>query len=236
MSKRSHRGSVINNSGSGSIFSNFGSSSTTNYLGDPKKIVLLGDGCIGKSTLFDKLDNLTDENYRFPKKYKATDNFDFKRINVKTNKGIAIVDLWDTAGQESRGGMLRDAYLRGADGVLLLYDVSEPETKNNINKWIGLIKKVSPNVPVAVLGNKSDKFNNLQQNESVKLRDCNLKSDYGYDTIKNFLISIKEDTHIEFKSSGYFFGSDTIEEKPGCLIGLEYVLSNIVKNNIELEY
>ena len=236
MSKRSYRGYVVNNSGGGSLSNNAGASSTTNYLGDPKKIVLLGDGCIGKSTLFDKLDNLTDENYRFPKKYKATDNFDFKRIEVKTNAGIVIVDFWDTAGQESRGGLLRDAYLRGADGVLLLYDVSEPETKNNINRWIELIKKVSPNVPVAVLGNKSDKFNDLQQSQSVKIRDCNLKSDYGYDKIKNFLISIKEDSHIEFNSSGFFFGSETIEQKPGCLIGLEYVLSNIIKQEIKFEY
>ena len=47
---------------------------------DPIKIVLLGDGCIGKSTFFNKLSNLTDPDYQFQKKYKATDNFDFNRI------------------------------------------------------------------------------------------------------------------------------------------------------------
>ena len=205
------------------------------YITSPKKIVLLGDGCIGKSTLFDKLDNLNDDNYKFPKKYKATDNFDFKRIEVKTNMGKINVDFWDTAGQESRGGKLRDAYLKGADGVLLLYDVSEPNTKENISKWIDQIKNICPKVPVAVLGNKADKFSDLQQSKSVKLRECNLQSHYGCSNIKNFLISIKEDTHLEFTSS-FWSSNETISEKIGCLIGLEYILSNLIGNNITIEY
>ena len=198
---------------------------------EPKKIVLLGDGCIGKSTLFHKLNNL-DDNYRFVKKYKATDNFDFNRINIKTNHGNVVVDLWDTAGQENRGGMLRDAYLKGADGVLLLYDVTESKTKENINKWLAQIKKISPNVPVAVLGNKSDKFRSLQQSESVKLRECNLQSTYGCNQVKNFLISIKENTHIEFTSS--FWSGTNIEEKDNCLVGLEYVIGNLVSKDVKI--
>ena len=198
---------------------------------EPKKIVLLGDGCIGKSTLFHKLNNLTDD-YRFVKKYKATDNFDFNRLNIKTDQGKIVVDLWDTAGQENRGGMLRDAYLKGADGVLLLYDVTESKTKDNINKWLEQIKKISPNVPVAVLGNKSDKFRSLQQSESVKIRECNLQTAYGCHLVKNFLISIKENTHIEFTSS--FWSGSNIEEKDNCLVGLEYVLSKLVSKDVTI--
>ena len=212
------------------------STTTTPVLGDPKKIVLLGDGCIGKSTLFDKLNKLTDDNYRFPKKYKATDNFDFKRIEVKTTSGIAVVDFWDTAGQENRGGLLRDAYLKGADGVLLLYDVTEGKTKQNIPKWLEQIKKIAPGVPVAVLGNKSDKFSDLQQSKSVKLRDCNLQRDYGFSDIKNFLISIKEDTYIEFTSGGFWSSEDNITEKEGCLVGLEYILKSLFGEPVKIEY
>ena len=59
----------------------------TNVLStEAKKIVLLGDGCIGKSTFFDKMNNLNNEDYRFPKKYRATDNFDFNRLAINTNK------------------------------------------------------------------------------------------------------------------------------------------------------
>jgi small GTP-binding protein len=195
------------------------------------KIVLLGDGCIGKSTFFNKLINLNDKNYRFPKKYEATDAFNFDRINLNTSIGDITIDLWDTAGQENRGGKLRDAYLKGADGVLLLYDVSEKQTIENIPKWLGQIKNIAPNIPVAVLGNKSDKFDNLQQTELVKIRECNLQRDVGHKYIKNFLISIKENTHLEFETS-FWSSNVVVNEKQGCLIGLDYVLSNIYSQSI----
>ena len=204
-------------------------------LGDTKKIVLLGDGCIGKSTLFDKLNKLNDSDYKFPKKYKATDNFDFNRISVSTTCGVATVDIWDTAGQENRGGKMRDAYLKGADGVLLLYDVTESKTKDNISKWLKQINEICPNIPVAVLGNKSDKFNNLQQSELVKIRDCNLQRDYGYSKIKNFMISIKENTHLEFTSS-YWSSTTSVSEKEGCLVGLEYILNNLYNTTLFIDY
>lgn len=205
---------------------------TNDLSEEAKKIVLLGDGCIGKSTFFNKMNNLKNDNYRFPKKYRATDNFDFNRIALNTDKGVATIDLWDTAGQENRGGKLRDAYLKGADGVLLLYDVTERKTKDNIKKWIEQIKKVSPNIPVAVCGNKSDKFSSLQQSEGVKIRDCTLQSSYGYQKIKNFLISIKEDTHIQF-SEGWFSGTN-ISEKSGCMIGVEFLLSELYKKKVKI--
>ena len=57
---------------------------------ESKKIVLLGDGCIGKSTFFDKLNKLNDSEYTFQKKYKATDNFDFNRIKIDTNVHFCV--------------------------------------------------------------------------------------------------------------------------------------------------
>lgn len=207
----------------------------SNIIGEPKKIVLLGDGCIGKSTLFEKLSKLSDDDYRFSKKYKATDNFDFKRINIKTSIGTIVLDLWDTAGQESRGGLLRDAYLKGADGVLLLYDLTEQQTKDNIEKWLEQVKKITPNIPVAVLGNKADKFKDLQQTQSVKIRECNLQKWYGYPKVKNFLVSIKTDSHLEFTST-FWSRNEGVEEKDGCLIGLEYILGDLFREKLEISY
>lgn len=199
------------------------------------KIVLLGNSSIGKSTFYHKMVNLTDDDYTFPKQYNATDNFDFKRIKVSTNIGDVIIDLWDTAGQENRGGLLRDAYLKGADGVLLLYDVSNSDTTASIPKWLEQVKNICPNVPVSVIGNKSDTFINLQQSELVKLREVNLFRDVGHKKIKNFLISIKENTHLEFTSS-FFSSTSNIKLVEGCMIGLEYVLSTLYGTNIVLKY
>ena len=200
-------------------------SESINVNGEPKKIVLFGEGSIGKSTLFHKLNNLTDLDYQFPKTYKATDNFDLGRLRLATNIGIVQVDLWDTAGQETRGGLIRDAYLKGADGVLLLYDLSNSDTVSNLSQWLDQIRKITPNIPVAVLGNKSDKYDDLQQRTMVKLRVKNLSKDIGHKSIDNFLISIKEDTHID-PTSG--------KEKPGCLVGLEFILTKLFNQTIKL--
>jgi len=200
-----------------------------------KKIVLFGDGCTGKSTLYDKICKLTNEDYRFNKTYKATDDFNFIRIQVKTNIGDIYIDLWDTAGQENRGGKLRDAYLKGADGVLLFYDVSEKKSATNIPDWLNQIKKISPNTPVAVLGNKSDKLEDLNLCESVKLRECNLQRDLGYSVIKNFLISIKNDTHIVANSS-FWSSNITYSTQQYCLVGLEYILSNLYNETVKILY
>jgi small GTP-binding protein len=202
---------------------------------DPVKIVLLGDGCIGKSTFFNKLSKLTDPDYTFQKAYRATDNFDFNRLKIETNQGTQIIDLWDTAGQENRGGKLRDAYLKGADGILLMYDVTEKKTIVNINTWLTQIKRVCPEIPVAVIGNKSDLFGNLQQSESVKIRECNLQREVGHKQIKNFLISIKENTHIETTTTGFFSVKTEIKEVAGCMCGLEYILSMLNQSDVKIK-
>jgi len=200
---------------------------------ESKKIVLFGDGCTGKSTLYNKIrDNKSDE-YTFDKRYKATDEFNFTRIQIKTSIGDVVIDLWDTAGQESRGGKLRDAYLKGADGVLLFYDISEKKSATNIPEWLTQIKNIAPRVPVAVIGNKSDKLNDLNQCDSVKLRDCNLQRDLGYSLVKNFLISIKNDTHIVSNSS-FWSSKVTFDVERGCLIGLEYILSNLYNDTVKI--
>ena len=196
------------------------------------KIIVIGDGSTGKSSYVNYIKNLYQiKNYKFQKNYDPTDNFDLEQIKLETNKGSIIIDLWDTAGQENRG-KLRNAYIRGADGILVFYDMSEKKTIDNVSTWLKQIQQIAPNIPVAVIGNKSDKFANIQLTESVKIRECNLQRDVGHNKIKNFLISIKNNTHIEFNITGWLSSTLTIQEEQGCLNGLEYVLSIICKNNI----
>jgi hypothetical protein len=54
--------------------------------------------------------------------------------------------------------------------------------------------------------------------------------------IKNFLISIKEDTFLEETNKWFFWSSEsTIKESQGCLVGLEYVLSDIYNQELKIE-
>ena len=66
------------------------------------------------------------------------------------------------------------------------------------------------------------------------MRECNLQSTYGNKQVKNFLISIKEDTHLEFNSS-FWSSNVVVEEQRGCLVGLEYVLNSILNTELKIE-
>jgi small GTP-binding protein len=201
---------------------------------DNIKIIVIGDGSTGKSTYVNYIKYLCQiKNYKFQKNYDPTDDFDLNQIKLETNKGSIIIDLWDTAGQENRG-KLRKAYIKGSDGVLVFYDMSEKQTIDNVSTWLNQIQQIAPNVPVAVIGNKSDKFTDIKLSESVKIRECNLQRDVGHNQIKNFLISIKNNSHLEFNITGWLSSTLTIREEQGCLNGLEYILSNICKTNITI--
>ena len=56
-----------------------------NDTSKPIKITLIGDGSTGKSSYYNKLISLDNPEYRFNKKYKATDNFNVKILNLNTN-------------------------------------------------------------------------------------------------------------------------------------------------------
>ena len=78
---------------------------------------------------------------------------------MKLNDKVVKAKIWDTAGQE-RFRTLTSSYYRGAHGVLLVYDVTRPETFQHLNQWLSEIEMYSPNggkgVVKLLVGNKSD--------------------------------------------------------------------------------
>jgi len=66
------------------------------------------------------------------------------------------LNFWDTAGQEKHQS-LTESYYRGAQGAVLVYDITDINSYHNIPKWIENIKqRCPPDVAVLLIGNKSD--------------------------------------------------------------------------------
>ena len=115
------------------------------------KIVLIGDTSVGKTNILTKY--LSDE---FDPESKATVGVEFGTKNFKLENNIVKVQIWDTAGQE-RYRSITNAYYKGAKGSLLIYDITNKKSFENLEKWISDIKtNGDDNIPIILVGNKSD--------------------------------------------------------------------------------
>ena len=71
-----------------------------------------------------------------------------------------FIQIWDTAGQE-RFRTITATYYRGAHGVIVVYDVTDPQTFISIKKWLTEIQTHCDEVPRVLVGNKLDSPNRV---------------------------------------------------------------------------
>ncbi|CAH1784003.1 unnamed protein product [Owenia fusiformis] len=128
------------------------------------KIIIMGDGASGKTSIATRYSQ-----EQFGKQYKQTLGLDFflKRIVLPGNINVAL-QVWDIGGQTLGGAML-DKYIYGANGILLVYDITNYSSFENLDDWITQVKSVckSEEKPphMALVGNKVD----LEHMRTVKM-------------------------------------------------------------------
>ena len=118
------------------------------------KIILsvLGNSGVGKTSFIMKFTDNT-----FQESYLATYGIDFKTKFVTINNYKYRVDLYDTAGQE-RFRSISVNSIRMSDGVILIYDITNEFSYENIYGWMDNICQVKgKDFPVILIGNKCDK-------------------------------------------------------------------------------
>lgn len=120
------------------------------------KVIILGDSGVGKTSLMHRY-----VNDKYSQQYKATIGADFltKEVIVNDDK-VATMQVWDTAGQE-RFQSLGVAFYRGADCCVLVYDVTNAKSFDNIKSWrdefLVHANVSSPETfPFVILANKVD--------------------------------------------------------------------------------
>ena len=135
------------------------------------KIITLGDSRVGKTSLIIRF--IEDS---FADSYMSTIGFDIKFKNIKLKNGQTLkLIIHDTAGQE-RFRSLAANYIKKADGILLVYDITDNYSFNNIENWmLDITNKSDENVPVILIGNKSDLTENrkIQYEDGLKLAEKN---------------------------------------------------------------
>jgi len=119
---------------------------------NPIKIVIIGDGNVGKTTTVRRLSS-----NEFHKKYIPTMGADVISVNIKTTKDEDIhINFWDTAGQEKFGG-LRDAYYSSCDACIILFSLDDKGTYRNVPTWYReIVRACGSELPIVIVGNKSD--------------------------------------------------------------------------------
>ena len=118
------------------------------------KILILGDSTVGKTAFIVRFCE-----GRFEEDSLTTIGLDSKVKFISRQEKKIQLQIWDTAGQE-RFRSLSKNYYKGADGILLMYDISNYESFKHIKNWITDIKN-NIGVPMEklaliVIGNKSD--------------------------------------------------------------------------------
>ncbi|KAL4630937.1 ras-related protein Rab-18 [Arapaima gigas] len=129
------------------------------------KILIIGESGVGKSSL---LLRFTDDT--FDPELAATIGVDFKVKTISVDGNKAKLAIWDTAGQE-RFRTLTPSYYRGAQGVILVYDVTRRDTFAKLDNWLNELETYCTRNDLVkmLVGNKIDKENHeVDRTEGLK--------------------------------------------------------------------
>jgi Ras-related protein Rab-8A len=92
----------------------------------------------------------------FTPSFITTIGIDYKIRSVELDGKRIKLQIWDTAGQE-RFRTITSAYYRGAMGIMVVYDVTDERSFNNVRNWIKNVEQnASEGVNLVIVGNKND--------------------------------------------------------------------------------
>ena len=119
-------------------------------------MLLLGDTGVGKSSLLYRYSD-----GEFKSNLIGTAGVDHKIKNIEHMGKTVKIQIWDTAGQD-RFRQLGESYYRGAAGIILVYDVTDIKSFENIDYWLNKIRTIGDIGSEMILcGNKIDMINEI---------------------------------------------------------------------------
>jgi Ras-related protein Rab-8A len=179
----------------------------------PVRLFIFGDTGVGKTQMILRYC----DNAFFPRAM-VTVGVDFKCRKVPVDNIERTIQIWDTAGQERYRGLVQTHYRR-AHGILLVYDVSNPNSFDSLPGWIASIEEgAQPGTPFVICGNKSDlnavvdanRADELAQSKGAALFLTSAASGEGIEAAFNAIII--RATHV-MEAQGGGAGQELTKEK-----------------------
>ena len=148
-------------------------------LGDEKKdsdlhfkVIVIGNSNVGKSCL-----SLRATQGIFKEEYLSTIGFEFFSFNVKINKKIVKLQIWDTCGQEIYRSLISGFY-RSTELAILVYSVTDAKSFQDIEIWLKQLKTHgTPDCKIFLIGNKVDLPDRVVSSEE----GINCKKENGFE-------------------------------------------------------
>lgn len=189
------------------------------------KILTIGESAVGKTCI---LLRFTDD--KFLINHITTIGIDYKSKVINSGGKSVKLKIWDTAGQE-RFRNITKQYYKGADGILLVYDITERNSFEKARDWMNNIQDNTQkdNVGIVLLGNKSDlEERQVSYEEGQKLaqefnvmfmetsayKNINIKE--SFECLTNLIVSKKAPDTYKQKSNVNINEQNPKKDKSGC--------------------
>jgi small GTP-binding protein len=144
------------------------------------KLLTIGDQFVGKSSIINRyIDDKFNENI------KPTLAIDYKTKMIQKGENLIKISIYDTAGEEKYRHLIKN-YYNGSNGILLVFDITDKNSFDNLNFWLDELEKNCNlnNLYIFLVGNKTD----LKKERKV-----------SYDEAKNFA-DMKKIPYIEISA------------------------------------
>ena len=200
------------------------------------KMLLIGDDNVGKSALITKICN-----NNFLEKYIPTIGFEFFTLYFKilsdNDKPVLRCQIWDCCGQELYRSLITDFY-RNVSVCLLVYDVTDKKSFNDIDGWLKEAKEKNPKgiEHFVLIGNKIDLNGNRKvtkeegekfaEENGMKFVEVSAKTGDGIEKLENILAKI---SYEEIKKYNIYEEKKEVEEKKKEEDDSEYDFSELKK-------
>ena len=190
------------------------------------KIILVGDSGVGKTNLLSQF-----ARNQFSADTKTTISVEFATKTIMVNGKVVKAQIWDTAGQE-RYRAITSAYYKGANGAMVIYDITSSVSFNSLQKWLQELRDNSDTgIQIMLIGNKSDMDDsrsvdktegiNFAEKEKLLFMETSAKEATNVSEAFNQLIEDIVDKYAKAGLTGKETKKNVLQPKPGVTVSKE---------------